>query len=156
MSRNYLSLYHGRTNPNETPEDWGTDGPVLGPYDVMHANYNHCIKLCSKDGDHLLWWYDDLIYYDGVYYGDWVFGPGMEPTAEYDAKKAELNHPRSKTKVVITCKQGLIDWHVIPRDCDEVILWDYDTEGVEPDELVERNGEMCIETILLHKERDIR
>src|SRR3546814_15310909 len=27
----YLHLYHGRKDPDESLEDWGSDGPVIGP-----------------------------------------------------------------------------------------------------------------------------
>jgi hypothetical protein len=58
-------------------DDWGEQGPVFGPYDWAHTTYGSNLKL-GKDSDNL----DDLpvsgdglIYYDGLYYGDWsVFG----------------------------------------------------------------------------------
>jgi hypothetical protein len=28
----YLELYHGRHSPDENLDDWGFEGPVLGPF----------------------------------------------------------------------------------------------------------------------------
>jgi hypothetical protein len=35
----YLRLYHGRATPDEQMEDWGSDGPVIGPLASIHVTY---------------------------------------------------------------------------------------------------------------------
>ena len=35
----YIDLFHGRKDPNENPEDWGLEGPVLGPFDAVQITY---------------------------------------------------------------------------------------------------------------------
>lgn len=35
----YIRLFHGRTDPNQDMDDWGTDGPVFGPYEFVHTTY---------------------------------------------------------------------------------------------------------------------
>ena len=35
----YLRLFHGRTDPQQDMDDWGSDGPVLGPYKFAHRTY---------------------------------------------------------------------------------------------------------------------
>lgn len=73
----YIRLFHGRTNPNQNMDDWGTDGPVFGPYEFVHTTYTYHIKL-GRNGGHVdeLFLYEDMMYYDGVYYGDWSFFSG--------------------------------------------------------------------------------
>jgi len=69
----YIRLFHGRTDPDQNMDDWGTDGPVFGPYKFVHTTYSHFLKLGKSDHliDELYVHKEDLIYYDGVYYGDW-------------------------------------------------------------------------------------
>ena len=35
----YIRLFHGRTDPDQDMDDWGFDGPVLGPYQFAHTTY---------------------------------------------------------------------------------------------------------------------
>ena len=52
--------------------DWGSDGPVFGPFDFVHVTYAFHVKLGKPDSDcDELFGFEDMIYYDGVYYGDW-------------------------------------------------------------------------------------
>tara|TARA_R110002074_G_scaffold180998_1_gene345407 strand:- start:52 stop:357 length:306 start_codon:yes stop_codon:yes gene_type:complete len=72
----YLSLIHGRKKPDENVEDWGFDGPFIGPLSYCHITYMCHVKLAFKDGinvfdDDAIIIKDDLLYYDGNYYGDW-------------------------------------------------------------------------------------
>src|ERR1700730_17499869 len=77
----YLELFHGRNSIDETLDDWGSPGPILGPLAYVHTTYATDIKIETADGlDGVLRLAGegtkDLLYYDGVYYGDWsVFGP---------------------------------------------------------------------------------
>ena len=88
----YLRLFHGRVNPNQDMNNWGSDGPILGPYNYVHTTYNSFVRLGRQDGI-----CDELrIYYDCVYYGDWsVFGKeileedNFEVTA-FEQSKANL------------------------------------------------------------------
>lgn len=68
----YIELLNGRTDPRQQMQDWGTAGPVLGPFPYVQVTYASEIKtempagtpcILSITGDH-------LVYYDGVYYGD--------------------------------------------------------------------------------------
>jgi hypothetical protein len=71
----YLRLFHGRKNPTDQLDNWGSDGPVFGPLSYVHTTYASHIKLGEPDqpfdnlGD--LTMANDLVYYDGVWYGDW-------------------------------------------------------------------------------------
>jgi len=68
--KQYLRLYHGRVDPQEKLEDWGSEGPIFGPYESIQITYGADIKMHKYDHFEDLGWYQDLIYYDGVYYGD--------------------------------------------------------------------------------------
>ncbi|MCA9041924.1 MAG: hypothetical protein KDA65_16335 [Planctomycetaceae bacterium] len=65
----YLELFNGRTDPNQEMQDWGVEGPVFGPYPWFHTTYQ-CEIQFGESG--LLKIQDDLIYYDGIFYGDWL------------------------------------------------------------------------------------
>ena len=86
----YLELFHGRKSPHDELADWGTDGPIFGPYPFIHTTYGATIRL----GDaHMLGTVADLVYYDGMYYGDWTVTAsvpeGLEPRhVDFDEKKA--------------------------------------------------------------------
>ena len=68
----YLRLFHGRINPAQDMDDWGSDGPVFGPYSFIHTTYSSLVRLGNEDGScDELFSYEDMLYYDGCYYGDW-------------------------------------------------------------------------------------
>jgi len=66
----YLMLWHGRTGRDEEMDNWGELGPVFGPFPFFHMTYNCDIKFSHEAGQ-VLNIVDDLVYYDGRYYGDW-------------------------------------------------------------------------------------
>jgi len=65
----YIHLFHGRDNVDEAMDDWGFDGPVLGPLPYVHITYMSEIKI--GDDFEPLRIKDDCVEYDGKYYGDW-------------------------------------------------------------------------------------
>lgn len=94
----YLRLYHGRRDPDAQLEDWGSEGPVIGPLAYVHTTYMCDVRFAAApavmerffpsviaewrergfsnaSGPLCDWQFtvvDDLIEYDGVYYGDWT------------------------------------------------------------------------------------
>lgn len=60
----YVRFYHGRKTVEEQLDGWGTEGPVIGPVSVSWT-YG---KL-RLDMEYLVM-REDLIYFQGVYYGD--------------------------------------------------------------------------------------
>ncbi len=69
----YIRLFHGRTGPKQDMDEWGSDGPVFGPYEFVHTTYTSFVRLGRRDGicDEMHVLEKDMLYYDGVYYGDW-------------------------------------------------------------------------------------
>lgn len=65
----YIHLFHGRNNVDEAMDDWGFDGPVLGPLPYVHVTYMSDIKI--GDDFEPLQIKGDCVEYDGKYYGDW-------------------------------------------------------------------------------------
>ena len=86
----YLQLFHGRKKPSENLEDWGSIGPVFGP--IGHFQFTYGTLRMEKEGTFIdagidlrksksifderlpgsteLHRHEDLIHYDGVFYGD--------------------------------------------------------------------------------------
>ncbi|SRR5216684_3599769 len=87
----YLELFHGRKSVTQQLDDWGSEGPILGPLAYVHTTYAADIKIETATGsDGVLYLCGDertdLLHYDGFYYGDWtVFG------AEVLEKSPEIN-----------------------------------------------------------------
>jgi hypothetical protein len=100
-----IQLFHGRKDPAEDLETWGSQGPVF-LVEHVHVTYRCDIKLGIPEpaGDGDLRFHEDLVFYDGTYYGDWsVFPPSLVESdgalarrvQTYDKHKAEL--PKEST-----------------------------------------------------------
>lgn len=93
----YLGLFHGRDAIDDVPDDWGFDGPVIGPLEFVHTTYAPEIKLRFVErivtpqyfpgtwlvadvatgelvpcAEAVLTIADDLVVFDGRYFGDWI------------------------------------------------------------------------------------
>lgn len=93
MSRDKLSvqLFHGRNEPDEQLDDWGFDGPCLGPFDGLQITYGTLALFGEFDERITLPMVDDLVLYDGKYYGDVAIrtAASQRPTAQVDKRLAE-------------------------------------------------------------------
>ena len=79
----YLKLLHGRDMADEEMDDWGPDGPWIGPLNYFHCTYLSDIGIGFAGGEELvsqsynieipspIYLYQEMIYYDGMYYGSW-------------------------------------------------------------------------------------
>lgn len=79
----YLMLLHGRATLDEEMNDWGKDGPWIGPLKWFHSTYMTSISLGFENGQMVeclmkndtpaapIFFSDDMIYFEGMYYGDW-------------------------------------------------------------------------------------
>src|SRR5437870_1469940 len=71
-----LELFHGRTDPTAAMDNWGSQGPVFlvrYVHNTYHADLKLGIPEPAGDGDLKI--EDGLVYYDGIYYGDWSVFP---------------------------------------------------------------------------------
>jgi len=75
----YLHLYHGRKAPSSDLENWGEDGPWIGPLKGTHITYLSTIGLVFEDGYETgpcsiksdeFGFHEDLLFFDSMYYGD--------------------------------------------------------------------------------------
>lgn len=73
----YIQLFHGHHTPDEDLDDWGFEGPVLGPFPWYHITYGCDVKLGDDpiivDGREInLPGHDiyDMIPFLGAFYGD--------------------------------------------------------------------------------------
>jgi hypothetical protein len=86
-----LRLFHGRRSPDEHLSDWGRDGPVLGPLKSVSSTYCSELRVETTDEDtvylHVL---AGLIYYGGVFYGDFEISNQLEATEQVNANTAEV------------------------------------------------------------------
>ena len=96
----YLKLFHGRSHPEEELDDWGADGPIFGPSPFFHTTYGWLVKFSEEGDDAVLYLSDDMLYYDGVWYGDWsIFGEDVDlgdlkaRLTEFDPGKAVPTGP---------------------------------------------------------------
>ena len=66
----YLRLFHGRHTPDEQLDDWGFDGPYIGPVLLGITYGTFKVHHPEHHGFEELPMVDDLIHLDGAYYGD--------------------------------------------------------------------------------------
>lgn len=118
----YIHLFHGRSDPDKSMDDWGDDGPVLGPFEYVQITYLQTLRLGLPDGgDGWIRKVDDMLYYDGVYYGDLdivsskndrginprkakEFSPGLA-LRPGDPPIAEDEDGEEKSSTVFTCRE---------------------------------------------------
>jgi len=74
----FLELFHGRTDPDQEMDDWGSQGPVFGPFDWVHTTYSNTLRLGIPSQFHE--WFltvdKDMVFYDGLWYGDYSIFSG--------------------------------------------------------------------------------
>ena len=88
----YLRLFHGRQDKDERLEDWGLDGPVIGPFDGFHVTYCDTMRFITGGEIAMMVRYDEgLFHFRGVWYGDWVICP-PEGAAQYLGRDHDGNH----------------------------------------------------------------
>ena len=87
----YLGLFHGRRLSLEQMDDWGFDGPTIGPLKWCRTTYAFNIKIQFESSVDALNYFGvqqeqfflamngDLVAFDGLYYGDWtVYYVGLD------------------------------------------------------------------------------
>ena len=90
----YLGLFHGRHSKNEAMDDWGFNGPAIGPLRWCHTTYARDIKLEFETSTDAEQYFGvdcrnvdlpiecDLLKFEGKFYGDWtVYYVGVDECA---------------------------------------------------------------------------
>jgi hypothetical protein len=79
----YFELFHGRKYPEEQLDDWGPEGPAF-LVESVHVTYGGPPRILLEGAEDWtdLCMVDDMIYYDGMYYGDWSVFPRSHMDAE--------------------------------------------------------------------------
>ena len=92
----YIHLYHGRTDPNQDMDEFGEDGPLIGPIEGLHVTYHsHIRPVIDGDACTFMHWHDDMLYFDGKFWGDWSVVTEEEVNDKDYYAKMERIDPRS-------------------------------------------------------------
>jgi len=75
----YLRLLHGRKTLTEKMEDWGKDGPIIGPVSLSWTYGTLKVHPPSEDDFEFLPIVNDLVFYDSMYFGDVDFISENDP-----------------------------------------------------------------------------
>lgn len=86
----YLKLYNGRYDPNQDMDDFGFEGPSIGPLESVHGTYTtHMMVVFSNLADAAKFgidvnfpsipFHEDMLRIQmpgekEVFYGDWIVG----------------------------------------------------------------------------------
>lgn len=71
----FLGFFHGRSSPDEVMLDWGTNGPILGPIEMLSVNLSeNTIRVNGENGSQMVIPVaDEMAALDGRHYGDFTF-----------------------------------------------------------------------------------
>lgn len=75
----YIALFHGRSGPDDKLSDWGLDGPVIGPVGIGWTYGGLKLFAPGWNDFEFLPTKDDLVHYDGKYYGDFEVFHAEDP-----------------------------------------------------------------------------
>lgn len=78
----YLAVFHGRVDPSANMLGWGENGPLIGPLKHVHTVYAGTVHIEFEnleaarrygldDTGYMFEMHDDMLVFDGKYYGDW-------------------------------------------------------------------------------------
>ena len=70
MSGVFIALYHGRNTADEVLDDWGFNGPIIGPVNVSWTYGNVKLHPVDWSAMEFLPTSDDMVKFEGKYYGD--------------------------------------------------------------------------------------
>jgi hypothetical protein len=86
--------------------DWGDQGLVFGPFQGVHTTYAEDIKLViAGDNCGTLQIVDDLVYYAGMYYGDWAVMGSDQLTPALLARLQAFDQTQAVPPVTATAAQ---------------------------------------------------
>lgn len=100
----YINLYHGRSSIDQDMEDWGDEERDLWfKADFASIEYNPAnngVRMVKRAKDDEVWIYyvtEDLLYYDGFFYGAFSFHGELPADAELSKfLTAKADYPEKK------------------------------------------------------------
>lgn len=114
----YIELFHGRKDKEQDMDDWGSTGPVFGPLCYAHTTYGNEIKL-GKDGDEygVLRVNDGMVYYNGIWYGDWsVFHAStFAESTDLQTRLQQFEEERAEFGFIVKTFSGGEEWKSTSR-----------------------------------------
>jgi hypothetical protein len=97
----FLYLFRGYKDPQFTSQEIPVDGPVFGPYEAIHFDSQNHVHLNKSTGSDVLLRTENSIFYDGLYYREWVIRPELLATVTpYDSAKSKPLRLRRSTKTL--------------------------------------------------------
>lgn len=84
----YLTLLNGRSDPSEDTDGMGFYGPTF-PADKVVGHYKSVLKIVYQGELQLFRYYDDMVFYDGCWYGEW------EVIADFTGKPSVYNEAKT-------------------------------------------------------------
>jgi hypothetical protein len=108
----YLGVFHGRKTDAEALQDWGANGPIIGPINWCHSTYYSHVRIQFADGvDFKKYGFDNdepdipvsaggCLQIDGMLYGDWTVFHHRMPESD-PARKADLAAAIAKARLTL-------------------------------------------------------
>lgn len=93
MNEIYVILYGGRTSPTDAPDDHGSQGPVLGPFERAECAYLDGFEFGADGRLHAA---GDFIFYDGIYYAHAALITGARFDEREDLRRRHVEFDQSK------------------------------------------------------------
>jgi hypothetical protein len=91
----YLHVLHGRKSLDEKLDDWGEDGPTIGPFQWFHVTYLTHFYFGTADGeDYAIPIEGDCLKIQGMLWGDWeiVTEPASTPLPPETLLPTRMDH----------------------------------------------------------------
>lgn len=119
----YVQLFHGRKAPDQDMADWGEPGPVF-VVDWFHVTYVNHIRMGNDGDDNMgLNLVEDMLYYDGMYYGDWSVFSDSSVEIEAFRDRFQMYEAAKAVVPVVAAKpepEGVVQ--IADEDDDEVTI----------------------------------
>lgn len=94
----YLHVLHGRKSLDEKLDDWGEDGPTIGPFAWFHVTYMAHFYFGTEEGDdYAIPIEGDCLKIGGMLWGDWEITtePASPPEPPATLLPDRMTHLRS-------------------------------------------------------------
>lgn len=70
----FLRLFHGRDDPDQEMDDWGFEGPILGPLRYVHITYMSDVKFEMERSAFERFFPEEFKKYHAQFPQEWIEG----------------------------------------------------------------------------------